>query len=50
MKKIIKNFEFFFYIWILKFMFKLFMTSDNDPILIYTNTSLVQSKDEINFF
>ncbi len=50
MKKRDNNFEFIFYIWILKFMFKLFMTSDNDPILIYNNTSFIQSNDDINFF
>ena len=43
MKKIIKNFEFIFIIWIFKFMFKLFMSGDNDLI----NTSLIQSKDDI---
>ena len=42
MKKIIKNFEFIFIIWIFKFMFKLFMSGDNDLI----NTSLIQSKDD----
>ena len=43
MKKIIKNFVFIFIIWIFKFMFKLFMSGDNDLI----NTSLIQSKDDI---